>query len=41
MGLSGLKKHFNSMKNLIKGHNEDSNIGYFLEADVQYIKVLP
>ena len=36
MVLNGLKIHLSSTNNFIKSYNEDSDIGYFIEADVQY-----
>ena len=36
MVLNGLKIHPSSTNNFIKIYNEDSDIGYFIEADVQY-----
>ena len=35
---NGLKKHFN--EDFIKRYNEDSDAGYFLEVDVQYLEEL-
>ena len=37
--LGGLKKHLNSMKIKTK-YNENSDKGYFLEIDVQYLENL-
>ena len=42
MVLNGLKKHFKliDFKYFIKGFNEDSNIGYFIQDDAQYLQKL-
>ena len=40
MVLSGSKKHLNPSKDNIEHYNENSDVGYFLEVDVQYSKKL-
>ena len=38
--LNGLKEDDNVMQDFIKSYNKDSNIGYFIEAGVQYLEKL-
>ena len=40
MVLSGSKKHLSPSKDNIENYNENSDVGYFLEVDVQYSKKL-
>ena len=37
--MSGCKKLLNLMNFLKKSYNEESDEGYFLEADVQYLEI--
>ena len=39
MILGRLKKHLNSNEDFIKIYKEDSDLGYFIEADVQQIYI--